>query len=416
MNILETITQQRQKELRTLKIFIACSLVGSMLLHAGAAITNVSAFWQPPPALDDQETEIIVEEVPTEETPVEELPIPEPEQAVIEPPPEVQDVALAPPPLAPDSQAPTPLGEDAPSNQPPAPNADPVKAMTGETADKDSGAVQAGGGPITSKDGKGDGFGFGKLPTGFNPFGTSAGSPSGTPGGVVGGTPGGTGTTTATRGTPPAVPPPAGTPKLICLECPKPKFRGSEGQPRVTYDIAPDGRVINVRLRQSSGNPDTDRETLETLQKWRFKPESVPEGGRSNVKVRVTFEEDGSTFQRQNEQRRRQDTERRQIAEEQQREVAPVSRPPASAATEAPVTKPAPPAPEVPVAKPAYEPPPAPAYEPPPAPAYEPPPAPAYEPPPAPAYEPPPAPAYEPPPAPAYEPPPAPVEAPPAGN
>ncbi len=90
-----------------------------------------------------------------------------------------------------------------------------------------------------------------------------------------------------------------------CIRCPLPQYRGSEGSPRVVYDITPEGRVVNVRLRESSGDPQSDREVLETLLRWRFDPKTVV-GGRQNIRVRITFEHQGSTFQRQNQERRRE--------------------------------------------------------------------------------------------------------------
>ncbi len=103
--------------------------------------------------------------------------------------------------------------------------------------------------------------------------------------------------------------------QLDCLSCPKPQYRGKEGTPRVTYDIGVDGRVSNVRLRQSSGDEQTDRETIEAMSKWQFNPQTIPEGGRTNVKARVTFEESGSQFQRENEERSRRENE--QLAEQE---------------------------------------------------------------------------------------------------
>jgi hypothetical protein len=73
-------------------------------------------------------------------------------------------------------------------------------------------------------------------------------------------------------------------------------------------------------LRQSSGDEQTDRETIEAMSKWQFNPQTIPEGGRTNVKVRVTFEEQGSQFQRQNEERRRE-AEKLAEQERQQREA-----------------------------------------------------------------------------------------------
>lgn len=109
--------------------------------------------------------------------------------------------------------------------------------------------------------------------------------------------------------------------KPECISCPKPQFRGKEGTPKVTYDITADGKVTNIRLRQSSGDPETDRETLEAMSKWQFNPKTVPEGGKANVRVRVTFEESGSQFQRQNEERRRE--QERLAEQERQRDSRP---------------------------------------------------------------------------------------------
>jgi TonB family protein len=106
--------------------------------------------------------------------------------------------------------------------------------------------------------------------------------------------------------------------QLECRSCPKPQYQGKEGTPRVIYDIGADGRVSNVRLRQSSGDEQTDRETIEAMSKWQFNPQTIPEGGRANLKVRVTFEEAGSQFQRENDDRRRRENE--QLAEQERAE------------------------------------------------------------------------------------------------
>jgi TonB family protein len=372
------VTAQRRKEKQSFNRLLLLGLLGSAAFHLISMASPTPGIWRSP-AIDDGEMEVVVDNAEAPPLPEEIVKVPEPDP--IEPEPIAQEVAFAPdiaPPmsLAPDTETPQPAGVDAPAP-------DDVKAMTSKSGDT---AVQAGGGPIVSKDGKGDGFGRNKLPTGFNPFGKPNGDPKGKLGGVEGGKPGGAGAQTATKPSAPALPKPAGRPKLTCLECPKPKYRGAEGQPKVTYDIGPDGRVTNVRLRQTSGNADTDRETLEAMQKWRFDPNTVPEGGRQNVKVRVTFEEEGSRFQRQNDDRRRQETEQRQAADREQRRreaeaprptaaevpiapapVAPAPSAPERPAPEPPASAPEPPAPEPPAPEPpAPEPePPAPAPEPP---------------------------------------------------
>ncbi len=395
MDTLELTTAQREKERKFLFKLVLLSLLGSAMLHAIAMAVPTSNGWRQA-AAEDNEMEIVIEnaeEPPKVEEPQEVVQEPEPEIA-----PEPQEVAftsnVAPPPLAPDTQAPLAPGEDAPSDQPPSPNSDPTAPLTSTTGD--TAVEKGGGGPITNPDGEGAGFGNAKMPAGFNPAGkpdgdvkgVPGGTPGGNPGGTTSGTPGGKGTqVTSTRPTPPPIAP-VGKPKLTCLECPKPKYKGAEGDPKVTYDIAPDGRVINLRLRKSSGNADTDRETLETMGKWRFDPNTVPEGGRSNVRVRVTFEEEGSSFQRQNEQRRRESDRQRVAEEDRQRREAERKAPAPAAAID-------PPAKSAPVSAPALAPiasPPEPAYVPPAEPVYEAPPEPAYVPPPEPVYEAPPEP------------------------
>ena len=184
--------------------------------------------------------------------------------------------------------------------------------------------IQQGGGTIIVKNGIGSGFGNNKIPTGFILGGKKNGNPDGKKNGVIGGITNGKPDSkgTQTNALPPVPPVETRAVKLECLSCPKPQYRGREGTPRVTYDITPDGRVTNVRLRQSSGDEQTDRETLEAMSRWQFNPQTVPEGGRVNVKVRVTFEEEGSKFQRQNEERRRQEAEQLAAQEVEQRRLA----------------------------------------------------------------------------------------------
>lgn len=381
---LASITTQRNKEKDLFKKFLAIGLLGSLAAHAIVVAMPSPGVWKPVEP-EDSEVEVVVE---NEEAPPQQEEQPEvvqqPEPTVSTEPEAVAlapDVAPPPLPLAPDRSTPQPAGADAPASD----DLKPLTSATGNTA------IQPGGGPIISPGGQGSGFGFAKIPTGFNPFGNPQGDPrgrpDGNPGGKPGGTPGGTGTEAATRPSAPAMPATSlGAPKLACLNCPKPKYRGSEASPRVDMEVLPDGSV-KVRLRKSSGNPDTDRETLETMSRWRFDPKTVPEGG-TRKKVRVTYEEEGSDFQRQNEQRRRERDRQRVAEEEQKRREAERSTPttaikePLAKPSDAPTPErslppkesaapPPAPAPVAPAPEPAYVPPPAPE----PAPVVEPPPA-----------------------------------------
>ncbi|UBF26356.1 energy transducer TonB [Kovacikia minuta CCNUW1] len=364
MNSSESVVRQRQKEGKALKIFLVSSLLGSLALHAVAMTFKVGNFWSYlPTAPEEEEMELVVEAAPPEE------PVPEEVTAEVEPPPDVpEEVTYAtevapPPPLAPESPIPLEKGEDAPSDKP-ATSPEAAQPMTNNAGDT---GLKVGGGPIFKPFGLGSGFGNANRPTGFNPLGKPDGDPNGKPGGVPGGKP----DATATRTAPPAKPK-----KPVCVSCPQPKYRGTEAVPVVDIDTQPDGSV-KVRLRKSSGDPATDRETLETISKWRFDPQTIPEGG-TRLRRRVTYEERGSEFQRQNEERRRREADRRQEAErraeqEQQRRAEEERKRTPATATDTP-EKPAPstpsttpisptsPAPEQPAAPPP-EPAPAPALE-----------------------------------------------------
>lgn len=338
MNSLDSIIQQRQKEGKALKVFLLSSAIGSLALHITALTLPVGMVWHDVTASEEaDEIEITV----TEALPEEALPEPTPEELVADVPPLPepdlpQEVAfapdMAPPPLAPESQAPLTPGEDSPTKPPSSSTADPVTPLTNQSGDTAIG--KSGTGPIASPDGKGLGFGRANQPTGFAPVGKPAGQPNGNSGG--------TSSPTATRQAPNSSPVQPVRPRQpTCLSCPKPKYQGTEASPRVDMRIRPDG-TVEVRLRKSSGNPDVDRATLETMSKWRFDPKTVPEEG-VRKRVRVTYEEEGSSFQRQNDDRRRQEAEaqreadRRRLADEEQRQQD-RQPPPATATTESPAS------------------------------------------------------------------------------
>jgi len=345
---------QSKKENRALVSLLFIGFVGSACVHAAAMITPVPTLWKPVSKESEEIMEFVVDttKTPEEKTPeIAKEPEPIVKLAVNQPSEEVAPAAIA---LAPETKTPLKEGKDAPAPD----NLKPL--LTKGTSDN---KIQQGGGSIISKDGIGSGFGNAKIPTGFVLGGKVNGNPNGSKNGVIGGiingklggkNPQGT-STLPPASTPPIDPPPQRQLKLECLSCPKPQYRGKEGTPRVTYDIAPDGRVTNVRLRQSSGDEQTDRETIEAMSKWQFNPQTIPEGGRTNVKVRVTFEEQGSQFQRQNEERRRE-AEKLAEQERQQRE-AERSLPAPTAIT--PVNNPTPDIPPASTLAPAINPPPA---------------------------------------------------------
>jgi TonB family protein len=348
---------QSKKENRALASLLFIGFVGSACVHAAAMITPVPTLWKPVSKESEEIMEFVVDttKTPEEKTPeIAKGPEPIVKLAVNQPSEEVAPAAIA---LAPETTTPLKEGKDAPAPD----NLKPL--LTKGTSDN---KIQQGGGSIITKDGIGSGFGNAKIPTGFVLGGKVNGNPNSSKNGVIGGIINGKLGGKNPQGTstlPPASTPPIDPPKkrqlnLECLSCPKPQYRGKEGTPRVTYDIAPDGRVTNVRLRQSSGDEQTDRETIEAMSKWQFNPQTIPEGGRTNVKVRVTFEEQGSQFQRQNEERRRE-AEKLAEQERQQREaerslpaptaITPVNNPTPNispASTSSPVINPPPASPQ----------------------------------------------------------------------
>ena len=328
MKISKPADDHSKKENRALASLLFIGFVGSTCVHAAVMLAPVPTLWKPVSNELDDTMEVVVDTPPTSEQKIAEVP-----QAIKETEPvtniesnqsvEAAPVAIA---LAPENTASLKEGKDAAAP-------DSLKPLI--TSGVSDTKIQSGGGPIIAKDGIGSGFGNAKIPTGFVLGGKINGNPNGSKNGVINGiingNPNGKGT--QTNAILPTIPIPVPSqssnnppPKLECLSCPKPQYRGKEGTPRVTYDIAPNGRVTNVRLRQSSGDAQTDRETIEAMSKWQFNPQTIPEGGRTNVKVRVTFEEEGSKFQRENEERRRQEAEQLTAQQSEQRRLAEQSR------------------------------------------------------------------------------------------
>ena len=313
MNEPKLVDALAKKENQALTSLLFIGLIGSTCVHAAAIITPVPTLWKTTNKEPDDTIEVVVEATQSTEEKIPEIAKePEPISPVNEEIPQIEPapVAIA---LAPE----TPVNEGKDAAAP-----DDLKPLT--TQSTSDVKVPQGGGPIIANNGIGSGFGNNKIPTGFILGGKKNGNPDGKKNGVVGGITNGKPDSKGTQTSALPTIPPVETRdvKLECLSCPKPQYRGKEGTPRVTYDITPDGRVTNVRLRQSSGDEQTDRETIEAMSKWQFNPQTVPEGGRTNVKVRVTFEEEGSQFQRQNEERRRQETEQLAAQEAEQRRLA----------------------------------------------------------------------------------------------
>lgn len=89
--------------------------------------------------------------------------------------------------------------------------------------------------------------------------------------------------------------------KLKCIEDCSSEYLGAQGTLRISQEIGKDGRVI-PKLLESSGDPELDRKALEAISRRRY--ESSEDGEQSTI--RVTSQQQGSDFQRQQESRRQQ--------------------------------------------------------------------------------------------------------------
>lgn len=78
-----------------------------------------------------------------------------------------------------------------------------------------------------------------------------------------------------------------------CLSCPKPRYpkralrKGIEGEPRILITINSEGRVQNVQLERSSGNPEIDRAALNAGRRSRF--QAIAGGARVPVSYSVVI-------------------------------------------------------------------------------------------------------------------------------
>lgn len=89
--------------------------------------------------------------------------------------------------------------------------------------------------------------------------------------------------------------------KLKCIEDCDSEYFGAQGTLRISQEIGKDGKVI-PKLLESSGDPELDRKALEAISRRRYE---VSENGEQST-IRVTSQQPGSDFQRQQEARRQQ--------------------------------------------------------------------------------------------------------------
>ncbi|MBF1999441.1 MAG: energy transducer TonB [Synechococcales cyanobacterium M58_A2018_015] len=281
----EEAEQQRRREVQTRKRFIGFSVVGATLLHA-VLLALAPVVFQTVRKSPPVEVTIVPRRVP----PVsEEPPEPLPEE-LSEPPLEPQDNPLTPPLPSPAALPELPVVV-APAGA--APEGDP------DAATDESPLVGSGLAPGTG--GFSEGIGLNRSDSPIR--GAGGGARRGVPGGVPGSTP-----------EPPVVtaPPapqlevtPEGTSvrRAVCRRCPEPNYpraalrANREGRVQVAVDVDAQGRVVDVRLANSSGDQTLDTAVLETVRnRWRFEAIS---GGASNIPVEVYMTVDGSELNQQ---------------------------------------------------------------------------------------------------------------------
>jgi TonB family protein len=286
--------QQRSHEAAALKRFLGVSLAGSLLLHGISLLLPVA---DPRTASKPRLTEVtIVPRRSSVETPP--LPNQSPNQLPKQPPeqqPEQQPEPFTQTDL---SELPTALLEQLAEQSPStlAPEGDP-NAVADESPLVGSGLTEGTGGFA-------EGIGLNRSNSPIR--GTGGGARRG----VVGGAPVGIPRQDPPVATaPPApqlevvAPEPASAQQAICRRCPSPDYPRAalqanvEGRVQVSVDVDAEGRVVQVRMANSSGNREIDQAVLETVrERWRF--EDI-RGGVNNVPVEVYMTVDGSELNQQ---------------------------------------------------------------------------------------------------------------------
>ncbi len=173
--------------------------------------------------------------------------------------------------------------------------------------------------------GKGNGNGLGNGTGSGNGLGSGNGSGNGFGNGKGAGLPNGLNQTKLNQkpsnGLKPIVPVvmnPTAQPNLAkkgpkCIEnCGLSEYLGAEGTLRISQEIGKDGTVI-PKLLQSSGDLELDRKALEAVSRRKY--EASEDGGRTTI--RVTSQQEGSDFQRQQDSRRQQQQQSEQRQSEQ---------------------------------------------------------------------------------------------------
>jgi TonB family protein len=289
MGLSNDVDQQRSNEAKMLWRWVGCGLTGSLMLHSLSLFLTI----RDPDKVKPRPTEVVIvpRKSPPEVKQVKPSPVPSPEVK-----PEIKP-ELSPEPLLELIQ---PLRQTVVASRVLPPGVMPEGEVD---AERDESPL-VGSGLAEGDGGFSEGIGLNRSNS------TIRGSGGGERRGVEGGVPGGIITPPiGTAPVPPIVeervaPQPVSDPRLaVCRRCPSPEYprsalqTGVEGRVQMAVDLDSRGRVVGVRLANSSGNSALDRAVLETVrERWQF--ENV-RGGASNIPVEVYMTVDESDLNRQ---------------------------------------------------------------------------------------------------------------------
>ncbi len=154
----------------------------------------------------------------------------------------------------------------------------------------------------------------------------------GTPFGLPTGNPNSTNTTNTTNTTN-AAPNPAnpthnssGKQRIRCQSCAKPEYpvnakeRGLEGEAKVAVDVDANGNVINVRIVNSSGHPELDEAAKQAARNWKFDPS---QSGKASIPAKINFQIENSDYASRNQAQRRVEQEQAEQRRSEQQENKP---------------------------------------------------------------------------------------------
>jgi TonB family protein len=346
--------EQRHKEAKALKSFLAFSLIGSLSLHICALASGIGNFLARVPELEEEPIELTF--VEPEEPEVQDTP---PAREIKQQPANIAKAPSPPPirettpiqkvietPKTPPKIQPLPDKLEQKLVEPPKPIADQPKVVTEKPAqnikpETTSPSTTASSEQLRqslsdirdsreSQANSGGSSGTQTTLTGNDSSSTIAvGSGNGT--GTGSGSGSGTGSSTgngsgrrkreifATAPTTPKLPTDStgdGNGRAACRQCDakypeQARKRGIEGRVEVAVDTDENGNVTNVRVTKSSGNRELDEENARQARDWKLKPAS---GGRQGVKIATNYGMQGSRRDREakERQRRREQEQRNQ--------------------------------------------------------------------------------------------------------